>query len=99
MTRKKIQIHGLEKILEQVPAGQRSSLAAEIAQELSQFDLEASRGEPVVPLPPGTRVCPACGGSLFELGAIPSPTREAVCILDCESCDATFCEATATPLQ
>ena len=97
--KKSFKIHGLERALEQVPDEERATLAAEIVEELGHVDPEAPPGEPVLPLPPGTRVCPTCGGNLFELGAIPSPRGDTICILECESCDGTFCEAVASPLQ
>jgi hypothetical protein len=99
MTRKSFKIHGLEEALAQVPEEQRAAVAAEIVEEIAHFDPATTPGERVLPLPPGTRVCPTCGDSLFELGAIPSPRGEAFCILECEGCDATFCEAAGTTLQ
>lgn len=99
MRRKNLKIHGLDKALENVPEEQRATVAAEIAEELSDFDPDDSPGEPVLPVPPGTRTCPTCSGDLVELGFIPNPQGETICILECESCDATFCESSATPLQ
>ena len=99
MTRKKWTIHGLEKALENVPEEQRASVSAEIEEELSDFDPNDAPGEPVLPVSPGTRTCPSCRGALVELGFIPNSEREPVCVLECESCDATFCESVAAPLQ
>jgi hypothetical protein len=100
MTRKKWKIHGLEKAFENVPEEERARVAAEIEEELTDFDPDDPPGEPVLPVPPGTRTCPRCNGTLVELGFIPSPSpeSEAMCVLECESCDATFCES-AQPLQ
>jgi hypothetical protein len=85
--------------LENVPEEQRASVAAEIKEELSEFDPDEQPGEPVLPVPTGTRTCPSCSGTLVELGVIPNPAGESVCILECEDCDGTFCETTAAPLQ
>lgn len=99
MNQKKWNIHGLEKALENVPEEQRARVAAEIKEELSDFDPDKEPGERVLPVPPGVRTCPTCSGTLVELGLIPTPGGEVTCILECESCDATFCESHQTPLQ
>lgn len=99
MTRKHFKIHGLDKVLEDVPADQRSNLVEEIVTELSHFDPKEPPGERVPFVTAGTRVCPNCKGELSELGVIPTPQGETVCILECESCDGTFCENTATSVQ
>jgi hypothetical protein len=99
MTRKPFKIHGLSNALQKVPENERATLAAEIEASLSDFDPEHAPGEPVLVVPAGTRVCPTCKGDLFELGVIPSPAGETVCILECETCDATFCEALSSLAQ
>lgn len=99
MTRKKWQIHGLEKVLANVPEELRARVAAEIEEELSDFDPDDEPGERVLPVPYGMRTCPTCSGTLVELGLIPTPEGNVTCVLECESCDATFCESSKTPLQ
>jgi hypothetical protein len=99
MTQKKWTIHGLEKALENVPEEQRAELAAELEKELGAFDPDDPPGEPVPAVPLGTRTCPSCSGTLVELGFIPRAESESVCVLECESCDGTFCESLAAPLQ
>ena len=99
--RKKWKVHGLEKALENVPENERAILAAEIEETLSDFDPADQPGEPVAPVPRGTRTCPSCGGKLVELGLIPatSPEHGPMCVLECETCDGTFCESVDEPLQ
>lgn len=99
MARKKWTIHGLEKALESVPEQERASVVAEIQDELSDFDPENPPGELVLPVPPGTRTCPSCSGTLVELGVMPHPDGDSVCILECEQCDEAFCEGPAALLQ
>jgi hypothetical protein len=99
MTQKKWAIHGLEKALENVPEEQRAKVTAELEEELRDFDPNAQPAERVLPVAPGTRACPTCRGTLEELGVIPNPAGESFCILECLSCDATFCESLAAPLQ
>lgn len=99
MTGKKWTIHGLEKALESVPEQERASLAEAIRDELSDFDPENPPGELVLPVPAGTRTCPSCSRTLVELGVMPQPDGESVCILECEGCDETFCEGPAALLQ
>lgn len=99
MKQKKFEIHGLEKALSNVPAEQRSSLVEEIVAELEDFDPEDAPGERVQQLPAGIRSCPACAGELLELGLFPNPNGGGVCILECEECDATYCEEPATLVQ
>src|SRR5262245_49324441 len=94
MARKKWKIHGLEKALESIPEEERTLVAAEIEEALSDFDPDDPPGERVLPVASGTRTCPNCSGDLVELGSIPamSPERAQMCLLECQSCDATFCE-------
>jgi hypothetical protein len=99
MTRKNWNIQGLEKALANVPEEERARVAAEIEEELRDFDPDDEPGEPVLPVPPGTRTCPSCSGTLVELGLIPTPEGEVICVLECENCDGTFCESPKTPLQ
>lgn len=99
MTQKKWTVHGLEKALESVPAEQRASVAADVVEQLRDFDPDDELGEPVPVVAPGTRTCPSCGRGLVELGLIPNPEGESLCILECESCDGTFCESAEAPLQ
>ena len=94
-------IQGLREALEKVPAEDRSRVAAEIARVFEDFDPANPPGEPVVPLAPGTRVCPNCGGELVELTVIggEDPSIPRSLILDCETCDAGFSELVDAPVQ
>jgi hypothetical protein len=99
MTRKKREIHGLEKALENVPEEERASLAAQLEEEFRDFDPDDQPGERVPSVAFGTRICPSCSGTLVELGVLPTPNGETICVLECESCDGTFSEGPAAPLQ
>ena len=94
VTSKKWKIVGLEKALESIPEADRAALAEELKRTFADFDPENAPGEPVPTLPPGTRSCSTCGGKLVELGLIQgrNPDDASVCVLECEECDATFCE-------
>lgn len=92
MMQNKWKIHGLEKALENVPEEQRASVAAQLEEQFEDFDPENEPGERVLAVPPGTRTCPSCSGTLVELGSIPNPVGQVFCILECQSCDATFTE-------
>lgn len=94
---KKWTVRGLEKVLEAVPAEERAELASEIEEMFADFDPEDPPGEPVAPLPPGTRTCPKCGGELEELTVVPAgagadPSSSALLLLDCEACELGFCQ-------
>ncbi len=97
MTRKKWEIHGLDKALENVPEQERASLAAQIKEAFSDFDPDDEPVERVPVVAAGTRTCPSCSGTLAELGALPTPDGDTVCLLECEECDGTFTEGTAAP--
>ena len=92
--RKQWKIRGLEKALEDVPIEERFKVGAEIKRAFENFDPANPPGQPVVPLEPGTRVCPTCGGPLVEFAVIAAagPSHPARRVLDCDACDASFSE-------
>jgi hypothetical protein len=95
---KKWKVHGLEKVLEAVPPEERGEIASEIEEMFADFDPANPPGEPVIPLPPGTRTCPNCGGELDELTVVPAgpdASSEALLLLDCETCELGFCQPVA----
>jgi hypothetical protein len=76
-----------------------AAAGSDIFRQLKDFDPEEQPGERVQELPFGTRRCPTCGGALVELGLIPTPESESFCVLECASCDSTFCERPEALLQ
>ena len=85
-------IVGLEKALESVPIEQRAALTAEIEAVFHDFDPENPPGEDIPALPPGTRSCPKCGGTLTVFAAIEGDGagRPGLLILDCEACGTSY---------
>ncbi|MBX3229531.1 MAG: hypothetical protein KIT84_17065 [Labilithrix sp.] len=94
MDGKKWKIVGLEQALDSVPESERAALTAEIESAFTDFDPDDPPGERVIEVAPNTRTCPRCAGALEELGLVPDPasTTTRHVILECEACDAMFCE-------
>ena len=92
-TKKKWKIVGMDQALAGLPPEDRPEVAAEIQELFQDFDPQNPPGDRVLPVEPGTRICPRCGGTLLALCIEPGREEsEYLRILECEDCDAPFSE-------
>jgi hypothetical protein len=78
--------------LREVPDADRQVVMGEIEKAFAGLNVgDPLPGEPVLPVPTGTRVCPQCRGPLEE-GPLLEMHEETQQVLDCAQCDRAYIE-------
>jgi len=92
MSKKKPKIVLAKGALDRIPEEDREALMKTVTEAFADFDPENPPGKPVISIPPGTTVCPLCGGELTDAHSVDLPGEEGgkALFLDCEACDETF---------